>query len=316
MDVLPLGRQPYPAAGIHSIDHFALTVPDLDEAERFLNAFSLRTKRNPHDLEVRAHGDEHLWCRILQGKDPKKHLAYVSLGCYPSDIDTLRAQVESAGGSITAPASPALADGFWFRDIDGTLIQVKVALKTMPDSKAALTSEGCPAGSRGAPARSQAPGIEPTRLCHLALFTPSVSRAAEFYQRALGVVLADRSRDLIAFTYGRHGSDHHLLAFLGGGGPGLHHSSWDVGGISAIGLGAERLRGAGYTHQWGLGKHVLGSNFFNYTRDAWGTWWEHICHIDYIPRGASWEGGDYDEENGFYLWGPAVPADFGANTEA
>jgi catechol 2,3-dioxygenase-like lactoylglutathione lyase family enzyme len=192
---------------------------------------------------------------------------------------------------------------------------VKVTPKTMPDLKAPLADENVPSGARGCPPRSQAPVVNPTRLAHLALFTPNVSRAVNFYASALGLLLADRSREIIAFTYGRHGSDHHLLAFLDNPGAGLHHSSWDVGGVSAIGLAAERLRAAGHSHNWGLGKHVLGSNFFNYTRDTTGQWWEHICHIDYIPENVAWDGGDYDGEDGFYLWGPAVPADFATNTE-
>jgi catechol 2,3-dioxygenase-like lactoylglutathione lyase family enzyme len=315
MQIRPLGNQPYPTAGIHSIDHFALAVPDIQEAQRFLTAFGLDVRRTGDELQLRADADEHLWARILQGTRPKKQLAYVSLGCYAADLGTLRDQVESAGGMITSPPEGCEKEGFWFTDLDGNLMHVKVAPKTMPDSKRTLAEERVPAGVRGSPPRSRAPEVGPTRLCHLALFTPDVSRAIDFHQRALGVVLADRSREMIAFTYGRHGSDHHLLAFLRGAAPGLHHSSWDVGAISAIGLGAERLRAAGYAHQWGLGKHVLGSNYFNYTRDAQGQWWEHICEIDYIPKSAAWEGGDYDAEDGFYLWGPAVPADFGTNTE-
>jgi catechol 2,3-dioxygenase-like lactoylglutathione lyase family enzyme len=315
MTIKPLTSQPYPAAGIHSIDHFALAVPDLYEAGAFIEAFGLRVERCDRELRLRATAADHVWGRIFQSARPGKHLEYVSLGCYSSDLDALRTQVEVSGGKIRPAHERGDSQGFWFSDPDGNLVQVKVAEKRMPDSKPPLADESIPAGVRGASTRSKASTVVPTRLAHLVLFTTSVSGAIDFYQRALGVLVSDRSRELIAFTYGRHGSDHHLLAFLRSDRSGLHHSSWDVGAIGAIGLGAERLRTAGYGHQWGLGRHVLGSNFFNYTRDTWGLWWEHICHIDYVPKGSVWEGGDYDEEDGFYLWGPEVPSDFGINTE-
>jgi catechol 2,3-dioxygenase-like lactoylglutathione lyase family enzyme len=283
-------------------------------AATFLTAFGLRVERHASELLLRAGQSEHIWARIIKG-DSKKRLVYVSFGCYVADFEALRAQVHAAGGIEAAPHPGAPADGFWFADVDGNLMQVRVAAKTMPDTKAPLFDENVPSGTRGALPRSEAPLFAPARLSHLALFSPNISRALDFHQRALGVLLSDRSRDLIAFTYGRHGSDHHLLAFLASPARGLHHSSWDMLGIGAIGSGAERLRCAGYSHQWGLGRHVLGSNYFTYTRDPWGQWWEHICHIDYIPKGMKWDGGDYDEEDGFYLWGPKTPNDFGINTE-
>ena len=315
MKTKPLGDQPTAEVGIHSIDHFALSVPDLAESEAFLRAFGLRVTRLEDTLELRAQPAEHVWARLCSG-GPTKHLEYISFGCYAADLERLRTQIQTAGGTMTEPHPRGDTAGFWFKDMDGTLVQVKVAAKTMPDTKAPLVDENVPSGARGAPPRSECPTYSPVRLAHLALFTPNVSRAAAFYQRALGVLLADRSRERIAFTYGRHGSDHHLIAFLASEGPGLHHSSWDVLGIGAMGVGSERLRVAGYSNQWGLGRHVIGSNYFNYIRDGSGQWWEHICHIDYIPRGALGNGGDYDEEDGFYLWGPPVPADFGVNAES
>ena len=315
MNITPLGVQPQGAVGIHSIDHFALAVPDLQEAERFITAFGLRIRHAHDELELRVEGNEHLWARVSKAAGQKKRLEYVSLACYASDLEALRAQVITAGGLIAPQHERAGNDGFWFTNPDGLLMQIKVAPKTMPDVKTSLRDASTSAGARAAPPRSEAPIARPARLAHLALFTSNVSRAVDFHQRALGVMVSDRARELIAFTFAPHGSDHHLLAFLKSNGPGLHHCSWDVLSIGSIGLAAERLRGAGYSHQWGLGRHVLGSNYFNYISDRWGQWWEHISDIDYIPKDTQWDGGNYDEVDGFYLWGPTVPTDFGTNTE-
>lgn len=303
--------------GIHSIQQFALAVPDLAEEERFLNAFGLRVTRREGKapaLELRADGSDHLWAQVFSG--PRKKLAYVSLGCYAQDFEALAAQAKEAGGRPAQAHPQGPAGGAWFLDPDGNLIQIVVAAKTMPDDKSPMGDLNVPSNTRGAPARSAARRTKPTRLSHMALFTADVSRAVDFYTRGLGLRLADRSGDLIAFTYGRHGSDHHMLAFLPGGGGGLHHSCWDVPSVEDVGLGNTQMRAAGYTRHWGPGRHVLGSNYFNYVRDAFGSWWEFSCHIDYIGKDVAWAVADFADEDSLYLWGPDVPREFTDNVEA
>jgi catechol 2,3-dioxygenase-like lactoylglutathione lyase family enzyme len=300
-------------AGVHSIDHFALAVPGLNEEERFLTAFGLRVDAQQGQLHLRAADGDHVWAKVIHGE--RKKLVYVSLGCYESDLEAIRQQVASAGG-VFEPAHAAGDDeGFWFRDPDQNLFQVKVAAKTQPDAKCPMADLNIPSNVRGAPARSVARKARPTRLSHMALFSSNVTQSLAFHTQALGVKLADRSGDIIAFTYGRHGSDHHLLAFLTGGGGGLHHSSWDVPSVEDCGLGNTQLRAAGYDRHWGPGRHVLGSNYFNYAKDSFGQWWELSAHIDYIEKDADWTVANFSDEDSLYLWGPDVPGDFAANTE-
>ena len=56
-----------------------------------------------------------------------------------------------------------------------------------------------------------------------------------------------------------------------------------MSGIDDIGLGAMHMAGKGHSAGWGLGRHVLGSNYFHYVRDPWGSYAEYSCDIDYIP---------------------------------
>src|SRR6478609_8820692 len=130
----------------------------------------------------------------------------------------------------------------------------------------------------------------------------------------VGLRLSDRS-DRVAFMHAIHGSDHHILAFAQSSGPGLHHCSWDMSGIDDIGLGAMHMAGKGYSEGWGLGRHVLGSNYFHYVRDPWGSYAEYSCDIDYIPAEQNWQAGSHPPEDSFYLWGPEPPADFALNRE-
>ena len=147
-------------------------------------------------------------------------------------------------------------------------------------------------------------------------FASDVLGSIAFYERTLGLRLSDRASDLVAFMHGIHGSDHHMLALVKSSAPGFHHCSWDVSSINDIGLGAMRMHDKGFTKGWGLGRHVLGSNYFHYVRDPWGSFAEYSCDIDYIPKEERWPSADHKPEDSFYLWGPEVPREFTINCEA
>lgn len=298
-------------AAVHSIDHFALNVPDLDEATRFVTAFGLRAEAVGGGLALRADDDEHVWARLTEG--PGKRLRYLALGCAASDLASLQARAETA--RVPAPANAA-PGGFWLRDPDGNLLQVTAARNTQPRAKAPLPDGTVPAGTRGVGNRAALRAVRPVRLSHVLLFTPDVARMVDFYASVLGLRLSDRSADIIAFMHAVHGCDHHLVAFAKSPAPGFHHSSWDVPRIDDVGAGAMQMRRAGYAEQWGVGRHVLGSNYFDYVRDRSGAWWEYSCHIDYVPAGTVWEAADHPPEDSLYLWGADVPPTFIQNTEA
>ena len=72
----------------------------------------------------------------------------------------------------------------------------------------------------------------------------------------------------------------------------------------------------GFSAGWGVGRHVLGSNYFFYVRDPWDSFAEYSAGIDYIPEGLAWRSEDHPPEDSFYVWGPDAPADFTTNHEA
>jgi catechol 2,3-dioxygenase len=136
------------------------------------------------------------------------------------------------------------------------------------------------------------------------------------YADALGLRLSDEAGGVIAFMHGIHGSDHHLLAFAKSDAPGYHHSSWDVASVNDIGLGAAHMADKGYSKGWGIGRHVVGSNYFHYVADPWGSWSEYGTDIDYIPADQDWTAASYLPHDAFKVWGPEPPPDFVRNTEA
>lgn len=300
--------------GVHSMDTFNMIVPDLKRAEQFYSAFGLIVRDEGNALGLYTEGSEHRWVSLLEGKNKKFN--FLSFGAFEDDFEPFRRHVEGQGVKLLDPPSGFENNSFWFRDHDNNLVEIKVAEKTSPDSKAQVSNVSVPANVRGAPSRSAARMVHPRRLAHVLLFTRDVHKAIAFYSTVLGLRLSDRSGDGIAFMHGVHGSDHHMVAFAKSEGPGLHHCSWDVESIDQIGLGAKQMLDKGYSRGWGLGRHVLGSNYFHYVRDPWGSYAEYSSDIDYIASDHDWAADDHNAEDAHYVWGPTAPDDFIVNYEA
>jgi catechol 2,3-dioxygenase-like lactoylglutathione lyase family enzyme len=299
--------------GVHSIDHFALDVPSLADASHFLSAFGLELEAQPQQLLLRTQGGTQVWARVREGA--RKQLAWLSFNCFADDFAALRNQILDAGGREASPVPGAPAEGFWFDDPDGNRLHVRPGVKTTPGYKSEPAGRPAVRPLRGAHFRAEAPQARPTRLSHVLMFTPDVRRAVEFYERALGLQLSDGSEGIVAFLHARHGSDHHLVAFAQGKAKGWHHSAWDVPTVDDVGLGKMQMQHAGYPKGWGVGRHVLGSNYFQYVRDPWGSFWEYSADIDYVGSGTEWPAGNHPPEDSLYLWGPDVPDYFFENTE-
>ncbi len=314
---LPASRRPGVVAA-HSVDRFVFTVPDLDEARRFYVAFGLDVRQEGRRLDLYTFGHPHCWASIHEGGD-RKQLQYVSYGIFAEDLPAFRARIEALGLAIEPhPLAAGVARGasLWLRDPDGIATELVVAAKASPSAKTVPSPVATvPAGAGAAPSRSRVAPVRPRYLSHILRFTPDVPRMVAFGEDVLGLRLADRSGEVIAFTYSPHGSDHHLVAFAKSHAPGLHHSSWDVGSVNEVGLGAEQMRDAGWGQGWGVGRHVLGSNYFNYVRDPWGSFCEYSCDIDFVPAGLDWPAADHAPQDALHLWGPTVPADFITNHE-
>jgi catechol 2,3-dioxygenase len=300
--------------GVHSVDHLHFVVPDLTAARTFYSEFGLDVGRKGDALTLGTGGQPHVWGTV--GEGPRKKHQYISFGAFEDDIDRFARRLQEMGIARLDPPAGVDSNGLWFHDHDGNLIEIAVAPKTSPNEKSVFAQISAGPGERGAPARSMVKRTYPRRLAHVLMFTRDVAKAIDFYSRVMGLRLSDHSGDGIAFMHGIHGSDHHMVAFGRSDAPGLHHLSWDVGSVDDIGRGAMHMLGKGYDKGWGLGRHVLGSNYFHYVRDPWGSYSEYSADIDFVPVDCDWKSGDHPPEDSFYVWGPNPPSDFVHNYEA
>jgi catechol 2,3-dioxygenase len=300
--------------GVHSLDHFSLSVPDLAKTQAFYTSFGLDVRNARTGFDLHTTGHKHRWGTFREGA--RKQLNHLSFGAFADDLPAFRERLERSGVALLAPSPGSDGAGIWFRDFDNALVEIRAAEKSSPNAKATTNNVTVGEGVAAMPLRDASPFIRPRRLSHVLVFTSDVARAVKFYMDALGLGLSDTAGDGIAFLHGLHGSDHHLIAFAKSDASGFHHCSWDVESFNDVGQGAMQMADAGHVAGWGLGRHVLGSNYFHYVRDPWGSYSEYSHDIDYVPMGSTWKAGHHAPENGFYLWGPTPPDDFAFNYES
>jgi catechol-2,3-dioxygenase len=299
---------------VHSIEKIVFTVPEIEDAKKFYSAFGFDVRVNGNQADIYTVGHPHCWLSVVANKQPKV-LQFITFGIFAEDVAAFEHRISAMG--IGRAAHPmATQPGLWLENPEGIAIQLVVADKVSPNQKTPKSPDrGDARLMASAQMRSQVKKVHPRWLSHALLFTTDVSRMIQFCEQALGLRLSDRSADVVAFTHTPHGSDHHLLAFVKSDGPGLHHTSWDVGSLDEVGEGSEQMRTAGYPDGWGVGRHVLGSNYFYYAKDPWGSFAEYSYDIDFVSPQVDWKSGDFAPEDSFYLWGPDVPPWFVVNTE-
>jgi len=159
--------------------------------------------------------------------------------------------------------------------------------------------------------------LEPTavyRVGHIVFFTPDFEASLNWFMRWIGFLPTDVLTDadgipcggFFRLNRGDQPADHHNLALFPGEESAVHHVSTEAVDIDSIGQGQQYLRARGWSHFWGIGRHILGSQFFDYWHDPVGLEWEHYADGDVMTE---------DFEEGYYLisreelwaWGDDLP---------
>ena len=141
------------ALGVHSLDQFVLAVPDANVAQDFYGNFGLDVARHGNTLAIKTFGHDHRWGSVVEGKT--KALHHLSFGCYAEDLPRLKARIEGNGVKLIDPPPGFESNGFWFRNHENVLIEVKVAPKVSPDRKSESQWIPSPAGTAGAAIRAE-----------------------------------------------------------------------------------------------------------------------------------------------------------------
>jgi catechol 2,3-dioxygenase-like lactoylglutathione lyase family enzyme len=299
--------------------------PDLDAVEKFMTDFGMHVvSRTLEQLTMRGSGGAP--CIYVARKGPRSR--YVGAAFTVADLHALDVLVEEAGASrLPAGAVPGGGAGVELVDPAGNLVWMVTGQKLLGYRRLRdplhLQANSVDMASRVN--RTIRPPIEPAqvaRLGHVVLQTTDFHTMARWYMRHLGLIptdvqyLADGSPNLSFFRLdlGSRPADHHTVVLAGGLEEKYEHSAYEVVDLDALGQGQNVLRAAGHRHMWGIGRHVLGSQLFDYWYDPDGMEFEHYTDGDlftadhethYVPL----------ELSSIWAWGDDVPASMGVKKD-
>ena len=135
----------------------------------------------------------------------------------------------------------------------------------------------------GAPVRLAPGPSHVQRLGHCVLDVHDFRASEGWYKERFGLVTSDEialdeHTSLGAFLRcdpgGRH-VDHHTLFLLGLGRARFNHAAFEVADFDDLMMGHSHLKANNRTPQWGVGRHVLGSQIYDYWLDPYGHMLEH-----------------------------------------
>lgn len=125
--------------------------------------------------------------------------------------------------------------------------------------------------------------------------------------------------DVLTFLHldlGKEFSDHHCM-FMQRASPEvnnksyMHHTSYEVADFDEQLIGHEFLAKRGYESVWGVGRHILGSQIFDYWKDPSGFKIEHYADGDLVNEDTPTT---REVVGPLSVWGPKLPKDFANDT--
>lgn len=295
-----------------------LEVPELEPGVKFYSDAGLTPAIEGHIARFRCPDQSRDCLTLLARPGQPKRLHHIQLRA--EALADIAARIEAHGGMVIDAQPPFANDGLWVRDPHGTIFH----LIEHPQDPPPLAGEPFAINAPGRITRVGRSAMLPTahygtanplRLGHVLLFSPDVEKSVAFLVGAFGMGLADQAQDIIAFCCARHHSDHHVIAFAKSTRIGFHHASFQLTDPDAVGRAGLALRGKSDGGDWGFGRHTIGSNFFHYIQDPWGSWFEYYSDMDFIDDYNVWTPTNYEMEDSLANWGPEVPPDFVHNYE-
>ncbi|MCW2516305.1 MAG: Glyoxalase/Bleomycin resistance protein/Dioxygenase superfamily [Mycobacterium sp.] len=314
------GRSRNPVIKVHDIAWLEFEKPDLARAEAFAHAFGFATVlRTEHQLHVRG-TDAAAPCLIVR-KGARSRFVGVAFTAH-DEVDVLT--LADASGAPTR-AMPESIGGIAVDLVDPSGIPVHVVAGT--HDLAPLRTQSALVLNVGQEVRrtnaTQHPARIPARvqrLGHVVLQSTRYLEALNWYLDNLGMIVSDflyfpGQRDqgptmsFIRCDRGDVPTDHHTLALALGPRNRYVHSAYQVADLDALAAGGEYLREHGYQRSWGIGRHIQGSQIFDYWRDPDGFLVEHFTDGDMFDDTLE-PGWAAFTASGLAQWGPPVTKDF------
>ena len=299
---------------IEDVAFVRFRVPDLSAMRGFLDDFGLRiVEASANRLVARGSGPGPVLHVAELGEPGFAGVAFRASSA--SDLERLaiseNAPVEEldlpGGGLVVRLTDP---DGHGVEVVAG---QVEFRPLSLPASQPWNSAAGHNRQRRAKRVSSGPAHV--IRLGHVVLNVSDFRASERWYKERFGFITSDEIQVSPEFTLGAFlrcdrgdtPTDHHTL-FLAQSpkGPGFNHAAFEVADLDDLMLGHQRLKETGRHAEWGVGRHILGSQVFDYWRDPWGHTLEHWTDGDLFTAADGSNVATLQDLLGVQ-WGPAAP---------
>ncbi|MEH0841209.1 VOC family protein [Micromonospora sp. CPCC 205711] len=314
------GRSRNPIVKVHDLAWLEFQKPDLEGAELFAQAFGFTTTlRTQDELHLRG-TDPGSPCVLIRRGPRSRFIGPAFKAAEPNDVLRL---AEATGRTMTS--LPESLGGVTVDLVDPSGVQVRVVagtheLSALPAQQTLTFNVGHDVARTNATQRPPREPAKVQRLGHVVLQTTRYLETLNWYLEHLGLIVSDflyhqgqRERgpvmSFIRCDLGSTPTDHHTLAMTLGPANRYVHSAYQVPDLDSLAAGGEHLLDRGYQRSWGIGRHIQGSQIFDYWRDPDDFLVEHFtdgdlfdCTLEpgWAPMAAS----------GLAQWGPPATKDF------
>ncbi|MDP9026822.1 MAG: VOC family protein [Actinomycetota bacterium] len=324
-----VGRSRNPLIKVRGIAWLEFTKPNLERAESFAHAFGFTTAYRTPDAVYLRGSLESAPCVIVRRGRTSRFLGPAFVAEDAKDVLRL---AEAHGGIAEAIEAPLGGIGVRLTDPSGMSLRVIADVPELPEEPPQSVQVFNFGRQRNRINETTRPPREPTRvlrLGHVVIMSTRYQQALQWYLDNLGMIVSDflfypgqRERgpvmSFIRCDRGSEPADHHTLAMTLGPSNKYVHSAYEVADIDAIAAGGDYLLDRGYGRSWGIGRHIQGSQIFDYWRDPDGFLVEHYADGDLFDTSID-PGWAAMSASGLSQWGPRATADFlgiGASRES
>lgn len=314
------GRAKNPVIKVRDLAWLEFEKPDLEAAELFGHAFGFSTNyRDGNELHLR--GTRAAGPAVIVRRGPRSR--FTGPAFLAADETDLLRLADHLG--VTVATLPDRLGGLTVDTLDPSGARVRVVsgvhqLPALPGQAPLVLNTGDDLRRENATQRPRREPAKVERLGHVVLQTTRYQQTLDWYLEHLGLIVSDflyydgqRDRgptmSFIRCDRGSEPTDHHTLAMTLGPRTRYVHSAYQVADLDALAAGGEFLREAGYRRSWGIGRHIQGSQIFDYWRDDNGFLVEHFTDGDMFDNTLE-PGWAPMTASGLAQWGPAASADF------
>jgi catechol 2,3-dioxygenase-like lactoylglutathione lyase family enzyme len=311
-------RHPQPTVKASGLAYLMFERSDLDLVERFLEDFGLHvTARDPNKLFARGTAQTPFCYVALKST----HDRFVGLGFRVNSLDDLqKLSTLPQASPIEGVDWPGGGERVRLVDPSGFRVDAVFGGRKVNDFQHRKPLPLNYAEARARINKTQRPPVAPPdvmRLGHAVLEVGQFQATCGWYTQHFGLIPSDvqvlpDGSPVVTFMrldLGDTPADHHTLALAQGVLPLYSHSAFEVVDADAVGMGQRVLRERGWKHAWGLGRHILGSQIFDYWHDPFGDKHEHYTDGDVMTSDVPMGVHPVSRE-AMSQWGPPMPASF------